>query len=202
MLAMPLMFVLFVIRFPAGVMVYWITTNTWTMAQQYIIKRRIGPITPAAAGAGASTSVVATSGKSPPPKDAAASGSSTNGSGSRWPERIAPRPCQERRREGKDGRRHCHSVRPSTAVAAQEEEALRSQEVGVLAMPEQPAAPRPAAAGANRRGRRAGCDGRRRRQSRRARRRVPRRGSGPADRTPRADDRRDPAPRVPVCDAG
>ncbi len=82
MLAMPLLFVLFVIRFPAGVMVYWITTNTWTMTQQYIIKRRIGPITPAAAGAGTSTSVVATSGKSPPPKDAAASGSSTNGSGS------------------------------------------------------------------------------------------------------------------------
>src|SRR6202046_345485 len=37
MLALPLVFVLFVIRFPAGVMVYWITTNTWTMGQQYII---------------------------------------------------------------------------------------------------------------------------------------------------------------------
>ena len=83
MLAMPLLFVLFVIRFPAGVMVYWITTNTWTMAQQYIIKRRIGPVTAATVGGAAtSTSVVPTSGKSPPSKDDGASESSSNGSGS------------------------------------------------------------------------------------------------------------------------
>jgi YidC/Oxa1 family membrane protein insertase len=64
MMFMPLVFVIFVINFPAGLMVYWITTNTWTMAQQYIIRRRIGPVraAPAAVTAGA-TSVVA-SGKS------------------------------------------------------------------------------------------------------------------------------------------
>jgi YidC/Oxa1 family membrane protein insertase len=50
MLAMPVFFVIFVIRFPAGVLVYWITTNAWTMAQQYVIKRRLGPV-PTAAGA-------------------------------------------------------------------------------------------------------------------------------------------------------
>ena len=44
MLFMPLIFVLFVIRFPAGVLVYWITTNLWTVGQQYIVKRRIGPV--------------------------------------------------------------------------------------------------------------------------------------------------------------
>ncbi|HEY5430831.1 MAG TPA: YidC/Oxa1 family membrane protein insertase, partial [Solirubrobacteraceae bacterium] len=44
MLFMPLVFVLFVIRFPAGVLVYWITTNLWTVAQQYIVRRRIGPV--------------------------------------------------------------------------------------------------------------------------------------------------------------
>jgi YidC/Oxa1 family membrane protein insertase len=68
MLALPLVFVFFVIRFPAGVMVYWITTNTWTIGQQYIIRRRIGPVAtaPAApAAAGAKTSVVPTD-KSPP----------------------------------------------------------------------------------------------------------------------------------------
>jgi YidC/Oxa1 family membrane protein insertase len=60
MLFMPLFFVLFVINFPAGVIVYWITTNTWTMAQQYVIRRRIGPTqaAPAAATASGSTSVV------------------------------------------------------------------------------------------------------------------------------------------------
>ena len=55
MMFMPLIFVLVVIRFPAGVLVYWITTNTWTIGQQYIVKRRIGPLraAPVAAGAGA-----------------------------------------------------------------------------------------------------------------------------------------------------
>jgi YidC/Oxa1 family membrane protein insertase len=63
MLFMPLIFVLFVIRFPAGVLVYWITTNTWTIGQQYIVKRRIGPLRAATAGGpdpGVGTSVVAT----------------------------------------------------------------------------------------------------------------------------------------------
>ncbi len=70
MLALPLVFVLFVIRFPAGVMVYWITTNTWTIGQQYIIRRRIGPVStaPAALAAGAKTSAVSTD-KSPPKSD-------------------------------------------------------------------------------------------------------------------------------------
>jgi YidC/Oxa1 family membrane protein insertase len=44
MLFMPVIFVLFVIRFPAGVLVYWITTNAWTIGQQYIVRRRIGPV--------------------------------------------------------------------------------------------------------------------------------------------------------------
>ena len=49
MMFMPLFFVVFIINFPAGVIVYWITTNAWTMAQQYIFKRRLGPMVPAAA---------------------------------------------------------------------------------------------------------------------------------------------------------
>jgi len=71
MLFMPLFFVFFVIHFPAGVLVYWITTNTWTMTQQFVIKRRIGPVVPAvvASSAGpASTSVVPTSRSGPRPK--------------------------------------------------------------------------------------------------------------------------------------
>jgi YidC/Oxa1 family membrane protein insertase len=46
MLLLPLFFVIFIINFPTGLIVYWITTNAWTMAQQYVIRRRIGPITP------------------------------------------------------------------------------------------------------------------------------------------------------------
>src|SRR5579875_429527 len=43
MLFMPLIFVLFVIRFPAGLMLYWITTNLWTVGQQYVVRRYVGP---------------------------------------------------------------------------------------------------------------------------------------------------------------
>jgi YidC/Oxa1 family membrane protein insertase len=52
MLFMPLIFVLFIIGFPSGVIVYWITTNLWTMGQQFVIKRRLGPPTVAIATAG------------------------------------------------------------------------------------------------------------------------------------------------------
>ncbi len=48
---MPLVFVFIIIGFPAGLIVYWITTNTWTMGQQYFIKRAIGPVVPATAAA-------------------------------------------------------------------------------------------------------------------------------------------------------
>jgi len=47
MLLLPLFFVIFIINFPAGLILYWITTNTWTMGQQWVIRRRIGPIVPA-----------------------------------------------------------------------------------------------------------------------------------------------------------
>jgi YidC/Oxa1 family membrane protein insertase len=47
---MPLVFVFVIINFPAGLLVYWITTNTWTMGQQYFIRRAIGPPAPATTG--------------------------------------------------------------------------------------------------------------------------------------------------------
>ena len=36
MLVLPLFFVIFIINFPAGLIVYWITTNLWTIGQQYV----------------------------------------------------------------------------------------------------------------------------------------------------------------------
>jgi YidC/Oxa1 family membrane protein insertase len=42
MLVMPLIFVAFIFRFPSGLLVYWVTTNVWTIAQQYVIRRRMG----------------------------------------------------------------------------------------------------------------------------------------------------------------
>jgi len=43
-LALPFLFVAFIWNFPAGLLVYWITTNLWTILQQSIIKKRLGPL--------------------------------------------------------------------------------------------------------------------------------------------------------------
>ena len=68
MLLLPLFFVVIVINFPAGLIVYWITTNLWTMGQQYVIKRRLGPATPPPAVG--------------PPDGRARTATATNGAGS------------------------------------------------------------------------------------------------------------------------
>jgi YidC/Oxa1 family membrane protein insertase len=41
MFVLPLIFVPFVISFPAGLIVYWITTNIWTIGQQYTVQKII-----------------------------------------------------------------------------------------------------------------------------------------------------------------
>jgi YidC/Oxa1 family membrane protein insertase len=47
MLLLPVVFVVILYRYPAGLLVYWITTNLWTIVQQYLIKRHMGPPAPA-----------------------------------------------------------------------------------------------------------------------------------------------------------
>jgi YidC/Oxa1 family membrane protein insertase len=60
MMALPLVFVFIIIGLPSGVLVYWITTNIWTIGQQYLIRRRLGPVTPLTVGGDAGD------GKTPP----------------------------------------------------------------------------------------------------------------------------------------
>ncbi len=60
MFILPLIFVPFVINFPAGLVLYWITTNVWTIGQQYTIQRLI----PAPH---ATTAAAAVEAKPPPP---------------------------------------------------------------------------------------------------------------------------------------
>jgi YidC/Oxa1 family membrane protein insertase len=43
-LALPFVFIAFIWQFPAGLLLYWITTNLWTILQQAIIKKRLGPL--------------------------------------------------------------------------------------------------------------------------------------------------------------
>jgi YidC/Oxa1 family membrane protein insertase len=50
MYGLPFVFVVFVQAFPAGLIVYWITTNLWTVGQGYVLRKRMGPIS-APAGA-------------------------------------------------------------------------------------------------------------------------------------------------------
>src|SRR5215211_1788053 len=52
MLAMPFVFTVFIINFEAGLIVYWITTNVWTIGQQLLVKKLYPkPERPDAAGA-------------------------------------------------------------------------------------------------------------------------------------------------------
>jgi YidC/Oxa1 family membrane protein insertase len=46
MLLLPVVFVVILYRYPAGLLVYWITTNVWTIAQQMVIRRRMGSHVP------------------------------------------------------------------------------------------------------------------------------------------------------------
>jgi YidC/Oxa1 family membrane protein insertase len=79
MLLLPLVFVVIVINFPAGLIVYWITTNAWTMGQQFTVRRMIGPPAPPVAatatgppgegGGGRGSGKGDTGGAGPPPPD-------------------------------------------------------------------------------------------------------------------------------------
>ena len=53
--AMPIVFVPFVLRFSTGVMIYWITSNFWTIGQQGMIKRTMGHRFPQPAPKGGSS---------------------------------------------------------------------------------------------------------------------------------------------------
>ncbi|MBI5106082.1 MAG: membrane protein insertase YidC [Solirubrobacterales bacterium] len=48
MLVLPFLFVPFVFSFPAGLLVYWITTNVWTIGQQQFLRRVVGKNLPPA----------------------------------------------------------------------------------------------------------------------------------------------------------
>src|SRR3954454_8660888 len=46
--ALPFFFITIAWQLPAGLLVYWITTNTWTIAQGAIVRKRLGDLRPAA----------------------------------------------------------------------------------------------------------------------------------------------------------
>jgi YidC/Oxa1 family membrane protein insertase len=84
MMFMPLIFVLFIINFPAGVIVYWVTTNSWTILQQYVVRRRLGPATPPAVAMGGGGTITGgpSGGGGSGGGGSGPNGSGSNGSGS------------------------------------------------------------------------------------------------------------------------
>ena len=66
MFLLPLIFVPFIINFPAGLILYWITTNLWTIGQSFVIQRLVpAPVAATPQGAAA---LAATKPPPPPPK--------------------------------------------------------------------------------------------------------------------------------------
>ncbi len=60
----PVMLAVFGLRFPIAVLVYWLTTNTWSMCQQVFILRKMPPVLPGTtAGAATSARASAPAGK-------------------------------------------------------------------------------------------------------------------------------------------
>jgi YidC/Oxa1 family membrane protein insertase len=58
---MPLLFVIFAVNVPLAVVLYWVTTNLWSMGQQWVLLRNYQ--SPAAAAAPAATGTAATDGQ-------------------------------------------------------------------------------------------------------------------------------------------
>src|SRR5439155_16326289 len=98
LMIMPLVFVFIIARFPAGLVLYWVTTNLWTVGQGLITRRLV---------AKAPAPVVEKRSSRTPPKD---DGSSGNGARRESPEpKPAPsasqRPRQVRRKKKRTSRR-------------------------------------------------------------------------------------------------
>jgi len=66
MMALPFIFVPFILSFPAGLILYWITTNIWTIGQQYVVNKVIPP--PVIATPEGAAAAVASKPPPPPPK--------------------------------------------------------------------------------------------------------------------------------------
>jgi YidC/Oxa1 family membrane protein insertase len=107
MLALPFVFVTFVINFPAGLILYWITTNFWTIGQQLAIKRFLPAPEPLPAGAVAAAPAGG-DGKAKTPAKAAKTAKPAKaeaGSGSNGAQATKAPPPGPRKKKKRSGRR-------------------------------------------------------------------------------------------------
>ncbi len=103
MLLLPLVFVVILFRYPAGLLVYWITTNLWTIGQQFLIRRHMGPAAPAEPVQGSANGKPDRVAK--PAKaalaGAAVAGSGSGGGGSGGSSTPPPPPRKKKKRSGR-----------------------------------------------------------------------------------------------------
>lgn len=101
MLALPFFFTLFIFQFPGGLLVYWITTNLWTIGQQWIVRKRMPPLPPPAPpkGGGKSGPSSANGGEGGAKREPALAGAAAAARSS------APPPRPPRKKKKRSGRR-------------------------------------------------------------------------------------------------
>jgi YidC/Oxa1 family membrane protein insertase len=98
MFALPFVFVIFIVNFQAGLIVYWITTNVWTIGQQLLVKKLYPKPDLAAARAAAEAGDGGKPARGKPPAEAAAVATG-NGSTEERPKAAAG----SDKSDGKDG---------------------------------------------------------------------------------------------------
>jgi YidC/Oxa1 family membrane protein insertase len=118
MFALPFVFVFFIITFEAGLIVYWITTNVWTIGQQLLVKKLYPkPARPGEAEEDQAEAAKPARGKPPSPKPATAAAvaagssakqgggkpaASKRGGGNGGPAKAPPRsPRKKKKRSGR-----------------------------------------------------------------------------------------------------
>jgi YidC/Oxa1 family membrane protein insertase len=111
-LALPFVFVIFIINFPAGLLVYWITTNLWTIVQQAIIRKRLGPMRPPGQESGMGLGELLRGGAASPATNPSSDRSRAKdrelvGTGGKQPKGrpSGPPPAPPRRKKKRSGRR-------------------------------------------------------------------------------------------------
>src|SRR3954454_17858039 len=92
-IGLPFLFVTFIINFPAGLIVYWITTNLWTVGQSYLMRRRLGHLRePLDLSAGGAAAIV-------PNKAKGGGGAPPGGNGAGTPGAPPPKPPRQKKKK-------------------------------------------------------------------------------------------------------
>jgi YidC/Oxa1 family membrane protein insertase len=106
MLLLPVIFVVILYRYPAGLLVYWITTNMWTIVQQSVIRRRLPPpkrdLTPQSANGKAKGSLRQALAGVSAPRTPGVAGAGASGGAAPTPSATPPRaPRKKKKRSGR-----------------------------------------------------------------------------------------------------